>query len=177
MGDLDRALAHAERSCELGPWFTDSQFTHAVILYDLSRLDDARKVLLNLADSEPSERAFHYLGLVEEKQGNLAQALRWYSLTLETDPGNTQTRFNLASLLTRQGRLREAAVQYGRILQDEPGHLKALLNLGHALALMGRPEDAGKIYEKALEVEPGNPRAIRELEFLRQDASRPRPPE
>lgn len=82
------------------------------------------------------------------KEGNMAEAIRWYSLGLEKDPGCTDTRtcatlhFNRASAHRRSGDFEQALQDSNLALNLHPKWCKALYRRGILLLECGRYAEA-----------------------------------
>lgn len=77
LGRADEALARLEEAARTAPDRVDILLEQAFALYELSRLDEARAVLLRAEALDRKDPWVHHqLGLVAERQGDAAEAAR-----------------------------------------------------------------------------------------------------
>lgn len=111
------------------------------------------------------------LGDVYREQGELEEALDTYhdALDLRTDnptkieiarrivaldPGDTDTRFKLASLYEKEGQPSKSVEQYQEILESEPESWRAERGLGRAYSSLSAYEKAVEHFQTALDMDP-----------------------
>jgi len=100
--------------------------------------------------------AYNILGNLQERQGQLPQAMDFYARALQIKPNYAEARYNLANVLREAGRLDEAAEQYRQAFTLRPNHGKAHNNLGIILAQQSRFAEAADQFRLALQTLPDN---------------------
>lgn len=126
---------------------------------------------LALRDNEAG--ALHGMALLEQRDGNIAQADEYYQRTLQvlsnihSNPDNAsvgipQVRNNYAALLFETGRLQEACQQLGQAAGDThyPGRAGILVNLSQCQLRSGDSEGAHASLQEALRIAPRQPTVI-----------------
>jgi predicted O-linked N-acetylglucosamine transferase (SPINDLY family) len=88
------------------------------------------------------------------RQGNLAEAERFYQYLIGRLRDNPAPRHMLGVLCLQQGRHEEALAAIGAALALDPKNADALGHYGHALRSLGRFEEAVAAYDQALAVRP-----------------------
>jgi Tfp pilus assembly protein PilF len=104
---------------------------------------------------EPGSIIAHLsLGLVLERDGELAAAERHFRRAAELSPDDAVSRTNLGRTLLRQNRPAEAAAELRVAARLAPQFADSHLTLGGALAAQGRLEEAVESYHRALALRP-----------------------
>jgi TolB-like protein len=85
--------------------------------------------------------------------GRAAEAAVLVERALRMDPGNLESRVNLADLLTHAGRLDEAIAQYRAVIETDPTHAAAHYGLSQALEFRGDVKGAIAALRKAYELD------------------------
>jgi tetratricopeptide (TPR) repeat protein len=98
--------------------------------------------------------AHNNLGLILEKQGQLAEAQAEYTESLRLDPTFVDGYINRGVLLERLGRLEEAEAEYAAGLRVNPFYAPAHLNQGVLLERQGRLLEAEAKYRESLRFDP-----------------------
>jgi protein O-mannosyl-transferase len=94
------------------------------------------------------------LGLVFEREGRLADAVRHFRQAAALRPADARIRTDLGRALARQGRLAEAVRELETAVRLSPEFADAHLTLGGALLAEGRPEAALERYRAAARLRP-----------------------
>jgi tetratricopeptide (TPR) repeat protein len=142
-GDIGRCFSGLRRYGE-----AESYFRRA-----LERLDDAN----NRYD----------LGLVLDRTGRPAEAMREYRLALARNPTHRDALNNLGIAFARAGRLNDAAAYFERLVAADPANPDAHANLGAILLSVGEPDRAAQSFRAALEIDPGHAVARDALEKIK----------
>ena len=120
-GSYDEALQELRAAVDTDPTKPMVRLDLAKVLDEAGRRDDARKeyrtILAQQADYAP---ALTGLGALEARAGRLDEAVGLLRRSIDIDPSQDTTRFDLARTLEQQGRRSEAADEYRR-LAEEPG--------------------------------------------------------
>ena len=168
-GNPAEALPHARAASELQPTQALSLLLYALTLKENKDLEESGRVLAWVIARAPSPEAFYLQGQVENQKGNLPEAGKWYSRTLEARPGHLEARYGLARVLERQGRVREAADAYGELVRRAPDQAEIRLGLARVFCLLGRTQEAAAQFNAALMLAPDNREAARGLDALQRE--------
>jgi tetratricopeptide (TPR) repeat protein len=116
----------------------------------------------------PHAVALKNMGLAYKRNGQLAEARQCYEQTLELEPNDPITLFNLGGLLLLQGAPDEALIPLRRAVDRaiRPDEATAFANMGLMLAESRQPADAMHFYRKALEGNPDSIDALNNLAWL-----------
>jgi tetratricopeptide (TPR) repeat protein len=98
--------------------------------------------------------AHNSLGLVQERQGKLAEAEAEYREAIRLQPNHAPAHYNLGVVLGRQGKLAEAERLFREALRLQPDLAGAHRNLGVALERQGKLAEAEAAYREALRLQP-----------------------
>jgi Flp pilus assembly protein TadD len=116
-----------------------------------TRLEGLRRIL----SLNPSSPYAHFgLGLHQEQDGKLQEALALYKEALRLDPTLVVAHFGKGNVLFHQGHFDQAAQCYEEVLKYNPKHASARHNLGNALHETGYYLRAAEAYEEALHLDP-----------------------
>ena len=120
------------------------------------------------ADPSPQLRALHAralrnLGLIQLKDGNLAEAERHLRGAAHFDPHDADARLALATVLLRQKKLDEADDLLSGILRDESEHSAALVQLGTLHLARNDTEEAIQVIGRAVALDPDDGEAAYQL--------------
>jgi serine/threonine protein kinase/Tfp pilus assembly protein PilF len=100
--------------------------------------------------------AYYNLGVVQQGEQILDEALASYQNALALDPKNGSSLNNLGVVLEKLHRPAEAIACYRKAIAAVPNNDGAYLNLGSALQVQGNFSEAIICYRKALEIDPRN---------------------
>jgi tetratricopeptide (TPR) repeat protein len=98
--------------------------------------------------------AWHQMGLVQWKQGKMAEAIVSYQNAVAIDPNFSTGLHNLGFILMEQDKAEEAVGYYRRSLALTPDFAMGHNNLGNALRRLGQVEEAMACYREALRLMP-----------------------
>ena len=112
----------------------------------------AQQAEANLHPNDPE--IMNDLGNLLVLAGSLDQAEEAYRRSLEIDPDNVTTRYNLALVLMEQGRDKLATKELQHVLDLDPAHAWACYQLGTISASLGRRSKAVAYYTRALTLNP-----------------------
>lgn len=119
------------------------------------RYDDAIAAYQQVLEDDPENHlALYNLGLVEQSQGDTAQAEDYYRQTLEVEPEYIPALFNLAIIRSAEGAREEAVQLYTQIIEIDPEHAGAHLNLAFAHLEQGNEAAAQESFARAVELNP-----------------------
>jgi|APTNR8051073442_1049403.scaffolds.fasta_scaffold05273_1 tetratricopeptide (TPR) repeat protein len=126
-------------------------------LFAEGKLVKARLEFRNVLQINPkSVAALHYLGQIEEKQGNWQQAFAFYTQVVQEDPAHADAHLKLGHLYLLGNDL-EKADEQAAILERLVPETPDLFALKASLALRrGRPHEAQLLSEGALTKDPAH---------------------
>ena len=124
-GEYALAEKNFQRSLDLDFKASDVRNNYGVLLYDMGRLDDARKAFLKVSEDvyyERRSRAFESLGFVALKTGDVTGAQQNFQRALRLDRNLARVSLELARLSFDQGQYVEAEgffKNYQRLVTQE----------------------------------------------------------
>ena len=132
--------------------------------YILSKTNDNKDILYSLEriykrkleDSPQDAAVTANLGAIMQKEGNLDEALRYYSKAEYLDPSNVNTRVNVGTLYQQKGDYKTAITAYDSVLTIYPDNILANLYKAQSLAAIGEDKKAIDLYKKVLTLDPNN---------------------
>jgi len=158
-GRFDEALAEYERMLQERPDDMDLVYSAALLEIELGRKDKARKRLNRLTEStNHREEAFYYLGVLAEEEGNVQEAVQWFS-RIHSGEYYFQARSRIATLMAKNGQIEDAR-NYLESLRDKTDNesMKLQISLleGELIRDFEGPRQAYDFYTELLERYPGN---------------------
>ena len=96
------------------------------------------------------------LGVNQQKQGNVTEAIKEYENVLRLNPDNAEAHNNLGAIYKEQGDLDKALEHYQFVIASNPKMDEAHNNLGVIYYLKGDHDEAVEEYRKALELNHDN---------------------
>ncbi|MFN7138005.1 MAG: tetratricopeptide repeat protein, partial [Limisphaerales bacterium] len=160
LGRTKEAEVHYAKAVAAGtdyPGASDSHFGYAKLLFEQGRYSEAEHFfLLTLQLTPKNVDAFHYLGVITQKDGRTIPAISCWRKVLELDPNRLEALNNLAWLLAtaRDPHLRnatEATLLASRVVAQRR-NAATLDTLAAALAADGFYDKAIVVAENALEL-------------------------
>ncbi|HEX6899391.1 MAG TPA: protein kinase [Thermoanaerobaculia bacterium] len=121
--------------------------------------NEAARLYEKLIEVRPEHRSLASLGSVRYLLADYAAAAAAYRRALDLEPGNLQTRFNLANAWEAQGKSAKARALYQTLEQDfaaAPDQTDIRARMFHAkcLARLGRRAEAARLAEETLKQVP-----------------------
>lgn len=110
------------------------------------------------------------LSLVEELDGNIAEAIKEAELAVSLVPGNPDGQFQLGRLYFNRnasGDLARARTAFNTILEINPSYANALFGLGAVAEREKKTSEAISWYDKLLKLNPDNTDVRKKLQDLR----------
>ncbi|MGD0786214.1 MAG: tetratricopeptide repeat protein, partial [Sedimentisphaerales bacterium] len=112
-------------------------------------------ILLSFFVSPGQANAAYYSDLdVRAKQGQLAQAVAYYTQLLHNNPEDWHAHCQLAKAYSLQHEYDKAIEHYSQTVRIKPDYIDALNGMGVVLHEAGRVDEAVVYYKKAIEIEP-----------------------
>jgi len=108
----------------------------------------------NVAQATPEAITYANIGTALARDGNHAEAHRYYTKALELIPALEGAHYGIGRMAADQGRLDEAAKHLAKAIQLRPDYIAAYNELGVVLRKQGKPLEAARLFEKAIELYP-----------------------
>ncbi len=116
-----------------------------------------------IAVTKNNEIAHINLGVVYEKQGRTAEAMKEYREALEINPRRANNYNNIGDLLDEAGEPDKALAEYQTALRLNPDAIEARLNLGGVLVELKRFDEAAEQFRLAAKLKPDDARPHYEM--------------
>ena len=156
-GDLPGAEMAYREALAIDPQWLPARLNLADMLRAAGREDDARAELTRALEAHPqSADALHALGLLEAREGNPQQALRWLGRAAGLSAASAHHRFVFAVARHDFGDLNGALLTLRALHADRPADAAALLALVNYSVEAGAKNAARGYAQKLLRLDPGN---------------------
>jgi len=150
-------------------------FADGVTAFEAGRLDEAKQSFEAVPDDDPHRAAARYdLGVVAERQGDLAAAESHYREALALRPDHARGLAAIANVLREQGKAADAVPLYQAALQKRPDDLQLLDGLAAAQRNAGQREQAESTARRVLARSKDDADAYRTLALCALDQNNPR---
>lgn len=116
----------------------------------------ARRLYERAIEVEPGASTWRQLGLADQREGRLEEALEAYQAGLKLTPDDPDLQNDVAVTLIEQGRLMDAHARLERLTETHPDYTYGWLNRGYTDMQLGRLEEAGTWYARAVELDPSS---------------------
>lgn len=126
-----------------------------------------------LAAQPRQPHALHMLGLLAQKRGDLARAVKLLKAAAGSAPDSADIRSHLGEALRAAGDARGAVAAGRRAVQLAPDWPPGLNNLGLALQAIGETAEAESVYRRLVQAAPDYPRGHYNLGNLLNELQRP----
>lgn len=139
-GRLDEAIAAHQGAIRLDPRAPEPYYNLGRAYEMKGLLSEARREFQQAAMRAPSRGSpYLYLGIgvFSFRQGELAEAERWFQRAIEVWPDYLDAHLSLGAVYLKQGRLAKAETEFKRALQIDPNSAKAHQGLGLVLRARG----------------------------------------
>lgn len=146
------ALSQGEPS---SPSLTDAMFTEAVVRHRAGENLQAEALYRAvIALNAMAAQAAYNLGLLQQGQQRLEDAVVTYRHAVAVDPDHHDAYSNMAVALQELGRLDEAVNVYRAVIARKPDFAMAICNLGVTLRAQGKLTESVDAYQQALAIKP-----------------------
>ncbi|OFZ78232.1 MAG: hypothetical protein A2583_02615 [Bdellovibrionales bacterium RIFOXYD1_FULL_53_11] len=186
-GRLGKAVECMRKSLELDPRHTDAAICLSVLLNDIGKYDDARKIFEQAnqsvahrnptTDSEVDRKfAVKHLELADLyfRYRRYDEAIEEYGRAAALDPSALDTRIRRAKAMSKKGFVTRALQELQLLKQEHSRYLPARIQLGLLHYSQGNLLDAELEWEGVLELNPSNREARSYMEMVRRDRLQPR---
>ncbi|MDR2727515.1 MAG: tetratricopeptide repeat protein [Chitinispirillales bacterium] len=169
MGQIETPSQTAEKyfldAIKAAPNYSEAKYQLARFYEDKENLKKARKLLLEVIESEPlNVRAHARLGIVLFYDNEPELALRSYQTALALNPADYNTRYNLGELYrTVLNDNTKALEQYVLALKEKPLHTEANFRAGIICIENDMVKEAIRYFEAAVETDRKNIRKLIQL--------------
>lgn len=179
LGDITAAEQNYILAGEIEPEFVLPRVALIRLYLQTSRrFDEVKRLALEILEFNPDySDGYLYLGIAEERLGNIESAIANYQYACKLAPSNPEPYFYLANLYDELGTKDRnyyalALRTYGRVLLLKPDHLDAMLNMGLSYVKLGKYAEAKELWSRVLAIDPGNEAARVNLTRLAHDLLR-----
>lgn len=175
-GKFNKAIRSFKRALEIDPSFTDASVGLSIILNDLGRYDEGKKIFEEakglLAKGAAKEDPYinEKLALKHDELGELyfryqryMEALEQYYKALHLSTRKPELTMKVVETLTKLGDSHRALKELKALISLFPNFSQARLRLGILLYESGRVAEAVEEWERVLAREPSNTEAKRLL--------------
>ena len=179
-GRFTKAIKTFRRALEIDPTFTDASVGLSIILNDLGRYEEGRKVFQDAQaalnrksfdqDSMLKERLaakHHELGDMYLSHNRWDDAIDQYKQALAILPQKVELRLKVVDALAGKGELGQAFKEIRQIVQEQPTNHSARLKFGFMLYQSKRVADAIDQWETILLRDPDHPQAKEYMRMAR----------
>ncbi len=180
-GKFNKAIRSFRRALEIDPSFTDASVGLSIILNDLGRYEEGRKVfeeaqvMLKRKSSQEDPYINEKLSIKHDELGELyfqykrfPEALEQYQRSLALSQRKAEITMKIAECHMRMGDPQQAIEELRDLVKEAPQFLNAQIKLGQAFYENGEIPEAIDQWEAVLEQDSQHPEAIR---LLRQAQS------
>jgi len=189
-GQVEAAVEHLSRACELFPSFGAAHFALAKVYRDRGEAEKARKQLALYQEDKTGwptlddplladivalrNSATDHLrrGIHLAEQGQLQEAAAAHEAALEADPGLVQAHVNLIRIYGELGDAAKVEEHYRAAVEQEPNRAETHYNYGVFLASRQRTDEAADAFRRVLELEPGHAEALNNYAYILMTSGR-----
>ncbi len=180
-GKFNKAIRSFRRALEIDPSFTDASVGLSIILNDLGRYEEGRKifeeaqVMLKKNSSQDDPYIKEKLALKHDELGELyfqykmfSEALEQYTRARHLSQRRAELTMKVAECFLRTSEADKAIQELRDLVKEEPQFLNARIKLGQAFYEDGQVPEAIDQWEAVLQLDSHHPEAHR---LLRQAQS------
>ena len=180
-GKLLESIEDLKRALRLEPKHTDAAVCGSVILNDIGRYDEAKKIfeqanqsvfLKQVGDDEQIDRRFavkHFeLGDLYFRYRRFDEAIEEYNKAILLDPMTAELRIKRAKAFAKKGFITRAIQDLQQLKSERPVDLAVRIQLGLLHYSQGNALDAELEWESVLEMDPVHREAIAYLDLLKK---------
>jgi tetratricopeptide (TPR) repeat protein len=132
-----------------------TKLRQALSLHQAGRLAQARSIYEDILKFQPSHAdALHFLGVVENHNGNHARAVNLIERSISIFPRNPSSHLNLGNAQKELRQFQAALVSYDKAIALKPDYVVAYLNRGAALQAIQRFDEAVAAFDTAITLKP-----------------------
>jgi tetratricopeptide (TPR) repeat protein len=179
-GRLVESIEDLRRALGIEPKHTDSAVCLSIILNDIGRYDEAKKVfeqanqsvfLKQIGDDQQIDRRFavkHFeMGDLYFRYRRFDEAIEEYNKAILLDPRTAEMRVKRAKAFAKKGFITRAIQDLQQLKQERPTDLSVRVQLGLLHYSQGNVLDAELEWESVLELDPVHREAIAYLDLIK----------
>lgn len=179
-GRLTQSIEDLKRSLSLDPKHTDSAVCLSIVLNDIGRYDEAKKIfeqanqsvfLKQLGDDVQIDRRFsvkHFeLGDLYFRYRRFDEAIEEYNKAIQLDPEQVDIRIKRAKAFAKKGFITRAIQDLQQMKVERSTDLAVRIQLGLLHYSQGNALDAELEWESVLEMDPVHREAIAYLDLVK----------
>ena len=183
-GKLVESIDDLKKALYYEPRHTDAAVCLSVILNDIGRYDEAKKIfeqanqsvfLKQIGDDEQIDRRFavkHFeMGDLYFRYRRFDEAIEEYNKAILLDPMTSEMRIKRAKAFAKKGFITRAIQDLQQLKGERPTDLAVRIQLGLLHYSQGNALDAELEWESVLEMEPVHREAIAYLDLLKSKNS------
>lgn len=146
----------------------ETDFKKAIAHCENGRYNDAKPILKNLINKNPTNSEFHrIMGQILSDEGDQDEAINYLIDALRWDPKNGWALTMMGNIFAKfKNDISTALKYYDQALIANPNDNIAVNNIGANLMQQGKNEQARKYFEKALSINPNYPNTLYALSLL-----------
>ncbi|OYZ18675.1 MAG: hypothetical protein B7Y39_13145 [Bdellovibrio sp. 28-41-41] len=178
-GKFNKAIKSFQRALELDPTYTDASVGLSIILNDIGRYDEGKKVfddakkLLDLRSNRPDPYIDEKIANKHEELADLYSQYKKFPEALEQllkaqklSSRRAEITMRMAEVLVQMGNSDRAIKDLKNLVTEYPQFIPAKNKLGVILYNEGRTREAADQWESVLMRDPQNPEANRYLKQI-----------
>ena len=147
----------------------EARFELARLLDERGQIAQAKAACREILVQQPDHwGSLTLLAELAAREGDLEQAIQWYTRLIELRPNFAPAHYKLGNLLKDRNQMEAALASYDQVVALDAHHANAFCNRGVVLGSLRRPEEALASYDRAIALNPGDALAL----YNRGDALR-----
>lgn len=160
-GRLDDAINHYRKAIKLEPGLSEGHYNLAVALVKQQEFDEAISEYREAwrLDKWNLDALSNLAYLLDEKKGQVDEAIKLYKQVIELEPGNIIAHGRLGLALAKVNRIDEAIEEFRIVLKARPDDVEMHRNVGILLERQNKIDEAIEHYRRALKIKPDDSRA------------------
>lgn len=183
-GKFNKAIKTFRRALEIDPGFTDASVGLSIILNDLGRYDEGKKVFMDAQaalakkTNEPDAYSQEKLATKHDELGELYfqykrfdEALEQYQRALQLSSRKAELKMKMIECFIRKGDEPKATKELRSLVQEFPQFIPARLKLGLMFFNAKKTMEAVEQWESILMRDPDHPVALRYLQMAQESGS------
>lgn len=177
-GKFSKAVQNFKRALEIDPTYTDASVGLSIILNDLGRYEEGRKIFdearekLDRLKGRPDTRVDEKLAAKHEELADLYlqyrrphEALEQLAKAKALSIHKGEVTLRIADVLVQAGQVDKAIAELRQVVRENPQMHQARLKLGLVLYNSNNVADAVEQWENILARDPQNSEALRHLKM------------
>ena len=183
-GKFNKAIKTFRRALDIDPTFTDASVGLSIILNDIGRYDEGKKVFLDAQaalakkSSQPDPYMQEKLASKHDELGEMyfqfkrySDALEQYQKALDLSTRKAELKMKIAECLIKTGSETQALKELKILIQEYPQFTPARLKLGLMYYNMKKVVEAVEQWESVLLRDPEHPVALKYLQMVQESGS------